>query len=137
MGTGVLPAQRHRALLSDLIDTRRSNAVQRTRPSYRRRNAWDARAGDILIGSHRQQVAASRSPGGRLRRGEGQDTLNIRLNTRCHHVPVRPDVRLQRVLQYYKNIENAHYKFIPMVHRTHADGSVSHVTGIVNITAED
>ena len=36
--------------------------------------------------------------------------------------------------KYYKNIENAHYKFIPMVHRTHYDGSVSHVTGIVNIT---
>ena len=39
--------------------------------------------------------------------------------------------------KYYKNIENAHYKFIPMVHRTHHDGSVSHVTGIVNISAED
>ena len=39
--------------------------------------------------------------------------------------------------KYYKNIENPHYKFIPMVHRTHYDGSVSHVTGIVNITAED
>src|SRR4029079_6708245 len=39
--------------------------------------------------------------------------------------------------KYYKNIENARYKFIPMVHRTHYDGSVSHVTGIVNISAED
>ena len=39
--------------------------------------------------------------------------------------------------KYYKNIENAHYKFIPMVHRTHYDGSVSHVTGIVNITADE
>jgi 2-polyprenyl-6-methoxyphenol hydroxylase-like FAD-dependent oxidoreductase len=39
--------------------------------------------------------------------------------------------------KYYKNIENVHYKFIPMVHRTHYDGSVSHVTGIVNITAEE
>ena len=39
--------------------------------------------------------------------------------------------------KYYKNIENAHYKFIPVVHRTHYDGSISHVTGIVNITAED
>ena len=37
--------------------------------------------------------------------------------------------------KYYKNIENTHYKFIPMVHRTHYDGSVSHVTGIVNISA--
>jgi hypothetical protein len=39
--------------------------------------------------------------------------------------------------KYYKNIENPQYKFIPMVHRTHYDGSVSHVTGIVNITAEE
>jgi hypothetical protein len=37
--------------------------------------------------------------------------------------------------KYAKNIENAHYKFIPMVQRTHYDGSVSHVTGIVNISA--
>ena len=35
--------------------------------------------------------------------------------------------------KYYKNIENAQYKFIPMVQRTHYDGSVSHVSGIVNI----
>ena len=39
--------------------------------------------------------------------------------------------------KYYKNIENAHYKFIPMVHRTYHDGRISHVSGIVNITAED
>jgi len=39
--------------------------------------------------------------------------------------------------KYYKNAENAHYKFIPMVNRTHHDGSVSHVTGIVNISADE
>jgi 2-polyprenyl-6-methoxyphenol hydroxylase-like FAD-dependent oxidoreductase len=39
--------------------------------------------------------------------------------------------------KYSKNIENPHYKFIPMVHRTHYDGSVSHVTGIVNISARE
>ena len=38
--------------------------------------------------------------------------------------------------KYSKNIDNPRYKFIPMVHRTHYDGSVSHVTGIVNISAE-
>jgi len=41
------------------------------------------------------------------------------------------------VCKYEKNRENPHYKFIPMVHRTQYDGSVSHVTGIVNITAEE
>jgi len=39
--------------------------------------------------------------------------------------------------KYFKNAENARYKFIPMVHRTHYDGQVSHVTGIVNISAEE
>jgi 2-polyprenyl-6-methoxyphenol hydroxylase-like FAD-dependent oxidoreductase len=39
--------------------------------------------------------------------------------------------------KYYKNIENPYYKFIPAVNRTYYDGGVSHVTGIVNITAED
>jgi 2-polyprenyl-6-methoxyphenol hydroxylase-like FAD-dependent oxidoreductase len=39
--------------------------------------------------------------------------------------------------KYYKNADNPHYKFIPFVHRTYYDGSVTHVTGIVHITAED
>jgi 2-polyprenyl-6-methoxyphenol hydroxylase-like FAD-dependent oxidoreductase len=36
--------------------------------------------------------------------------------------------------KYYKNRENADYKFIPAVHRTYYDGDVSHVTGIVTIS---
>jgi 2-polyprenyl-6-methoxyphenol hydroxylase-like FAD-dependent oxidoreductase len=39
--------------------------------------------------------------------------------------------------KYYKNVENAQYKFIPMVHRVCHDGTVSHVTGIVTITADE
>jgi hypothetical protein len=39
--------------------------------------------------------------------------------------------------KYYKNKENPRYKFIPMVNRTHYDGAVSHVTGIVSISAEE
>src|SRR4051794_16312774 len=39
--------------------------------------------------------------------------------------------------KYYKNIENAYYKFIPAVSRTFHDGSITHVTGIVNIADED
>ena len=39
--------------------------------------------------------------------------------------------------KYYKNRENPQYKFIPAVGRTYYDGAISHVTGIVNITAED
>ena len=39
--------------------------------------------------------------------------------------------------KYYKNVDNVHYKFIPSVHRTYSDGSVTHVTGIVTITADE
>jgi 2-polyprenyl-6-methoxyphenol hydroxylase-like FAD-dependent oxidoreductase len=39
--------------------------------------------------------------------------------------------------KYYKNVENPRYKFIPMVHRVCHDGAVSHVTGIVSISAEE
>jgi 2-polyprenyl-6-methoxyphenol hydroxylase-like FAD-dependent oxidoreductase len=39
--------------------------------------------------------------------------------------------------KYYKNVENANYKFIPMVHRVSSDGTLSHVTGIVTITPEE
>jgi hypothetical protein len=39
--------------------------------------------------------------------------------------------------KYYKNVDNTEYKFIPAVGRTCYDGNISHVTGIVNITAED
>jgi 2-polyprenyl-6-methoxyphenol hydroxylase-like FAD-dependent oxidoreductase len=39
--------------------------------------------------------------------------------------------------KYYKNIDNPYYKFIPAVNRTYHDGRLTHVTGIVNIPAED
>lgn len=39
--------------------------------------------------------------------------------------------------KYYKNVDNPSYKFIPSVRRTHYDGSVTHVTGIVKINAEE
>jgi hypothetical protein len=39
--------------------------------------------------------------------------------------------------KYYKNLEHAGYKFIPMVSRVSYDGSVSHVTGIVTISPEE
>ena len=39
--------------------------------------------------------------------------------------------------KYYKNVGNTAYKFIPFVHRTFHDGSVTHVTGIVTISADE
>jgi 2-polyprenyl-6-methoxyphenol hydroxylase-like FAD-dependent oxidoreductase len=39
--------------------------------------------------------------------------------------------------KYYKNKDHTGYKFIPAVHRTCYDGSVTHVTGIVTISEEE
>ena len=39
--------------------------------------------------------------------------------------------------KYYKNAGNDRYKFIPSVHRTYTDGNITHVTGIVTITADE
>ena len=137
---GFCPLNAIERSVSDLIDARGSNAVQRTAAVV---TAEDAIAmlepGNILI-----DCTGSKS------------LLRDHLTTRSGDVDGDSNtlkVRLEYALvitflygqtydcneycKYYKNIENAQYKFIPMVHRTHYDGSVSHVSGIVNITAED
>jgi hypothetical protein len=71
-----------------------------------------------------------------------------------HHVPGNVlDIRLEyaavitflygrpyecnEYCKYYKNMENAQYKFIPAVDRTVHDDGMCHVTGIVNISERD
>ena len=125
--------------VSDLIDARSSNPVARTAVVLTADDAIGLlEPGDILI-----DCTGSRS----LLRDHlttspdletGANTLNIRLEyalviTFLYGQPYDCNEHCK----YYKNVENAHYKFIPMVHRTHYDGSVSHVTGIVNISPED
>jgi 2-polyprenyl-6-methoxyphenol hydroxylase-like FAD-dependent oxidoreductase len=136
---GFCPLNSIEQSISDLIDAR-STGVERTKATV---TAEDAIAmlepGDVLV-----------------------DSTGSRSLLRDHLVPARGDVeedantvkvRLEYALvitflygqpydcnescKYYKNIDNARYKFIPMVHRTHYDGSVSHVTGIVSISPEE
>ena len=137
---GFVPLNSIEQSLSDLIDARGLNGVTRTTAVMTVEDAMGMlRPGDALI-----------------------DTTGCRALLRDHLVPssgeVQEDantvrVRLEYALiitflygqpydcneycKYYKNIENAHYKFIPMVHRTHYDGNISHVTGIVSVSAEE
>jgi 2-polyprenyl-6-methoxyphenol hydroxylase-like FAD-dependent oxidoreductase len=126
--------------ISDLIDARGRNPVERTAAVV---TAEDAMAmlqpGDVLIdctGSRsllRDQLVPGAGDG-----AEGANTVKVRLEyalviTFLYGQPYD----CNEYCKYYKNLENAHYKFIPMVHRTHYDGSLSHVTGIINISAED
>jgi 2-polyprenyl-6-methoxyphenol hydroxylase-like FAD-dependent oxidoreductase len=126
--------------LSDLIDGRTSNTVERAETVVM---AEDAMAmlepGDILIdctGSNSllrdHLVPASGQADGVT------NTLKIRLEYALVITFLYGQTyNCNEHCKYYKNRENAHYKFIPMVHRIHRDGMVSHVCGIVNITADD
>ena len=136
---GFCPLNSIERSLSDLIDARKSNAVQRTAAVVTPEEAVTMLTpGDILIDctGTRSLLRDHLVPGA----GEvdGANTLRIRLE----YALVIAFLYGQKYdcneyCKYNKNIENPRYKFIPMVHRTHYDGSVSHVTGIVNITAEE
>jgi 2-polyprenyl-6-methoxyphenol hydroxylase-like FAD-dependent oxidoreductase len=137
---GFCPLNSIERSISDLIDARGSSAVERTAAVV---TAEDAIAmlepGDILIdctGSN--SLLRDHLTTGFGEVNGGANTVKIRLEyalviTFLYGQPYD----CNEYCKYYKNIENAHYKFIPMVHRTHYDGSVSHVTGIVKISAED
>ena len=126
--------------VSDLIDARASNGVQRTAAVVTAEEAIAMlEPGDILIdctGSRsllRDQLAPSSGEA-----IEGANTLKIRLEYALVITFLYgQSYDCNEYCKYYKNAENARYKFIPMVNRTHYDGSVSHVTGIVNISAEE
>jgi 2-polyprenyl-6-methoxyphenol hydroxylase-like FAD-dependent oxidoreductase len=137
---GFCPLNSIERSLSDLIDARGPSGVERRAAVV---TAEDAMAmvepGDVLIDSTgSSSLLRDRLVPGSHEVGEDANTLKVRLE----YALVITFLYGQRYdcneyCKYYKNIENPHYKFIPMVHRTHYDGSVSHVTGIVNISAED
>jgi hypothetical protein len=139
-GLGLCPLNAIERSLSDLIDARQSHPVQRTAAAVTVEEAMAMLApGDILIdctGSKSllrdQLVPGAGAVDGRT------NTFKVRLEyalviTFLYGQPYN----CNEYCKYYKNIENPHYKFIPAVNRTYYDGSISHVTGIVNITAED
>jgi 2-polyprenyl-6-methoxyphenol hydroxylase-like FAD-dependent oxidoreductase len=137
---GFCPLNSIERAVSDLIDARPSNGVERTSAVV---TAEDAMAmlepGDVLIdctGSN-SLLRNHLIPGSGEADGDA-NTLKIRLE----YALVITFLYGQRYdcnehCKYHKNAENPQYKFIPMVQRTHYDGSVSHVTGIVNISADE
>jgi len=143
---GFCPLNSIERSISDLIDSRVSNAGQRVAAVQRTAavvSADDAMAmlepEDILIdctGSN-SLLRDHLTPGWAGVNG-GANTLKIRLEYALVITFLYgQQYDCNEYCKYYKNSENARYKFIPMVQRTHYDGSVSHVSGIVNITAED
>jgi 2-polyprenyl-6-methoxyphenol hydroxylase-like FAD-dependent oxidoreductase len=137
---GFCPLNAIERSVSDLIDARASNAVQRTAAVVTAEEAIRMlEPGDVLIDctGSKSLLRDHLVPGSGEADG-GANTLNIRLEYALVITFLYGQTYdCNEYCKYYKNIENAHYKFIPMVHRTHHDGGVSHVTGIVNITAAD
>jgi 2-polyprenyl-6-methoxyphenol hydroxylase-like FAD-dependent oxidoreductase len=137
---GFCPLNAIERSLSDLIDARGSNQLQRTAAVV---TAEDAMAmlepGDLLVDcTGARSLLRDRLVPGSEEADGGENTLLIHLE----YALVITFLYGQKYdcneyCKYYKNIESPHYKFIPMVHRTHYDGSVSHVTGIVNISARE
>ncbi|MES2306501.1 MAG: hypothetical protein V4558_13415 [Gemmatimonadota bacterium] len=137
---GFVPLNVIERSLSDLISARVSTPVQRFSGLV---SAADAIAmlepDDILIDctGARSLLRDQLVPGGDAT-SAGSNTVDIRLEyaiviTFLYGQPYE----CNEYCKYYKNADNPQYKFIPAVGRTCYDGAVSHVTGIVNITAED
>jgi 2-polyprenyl-6-methoxyphenol hydroxylase-like FAD-dependent oxidoreductase len=136
---GFCPLNSIERALSDLIDAR-GHSVERTSAVVTAEDALSMlEPGDVLIDStgsrsllRDQLTPTSDEP------AADANTVNVRLEyalviTFLYGQPYD----CNEYCKYYKNKANPKYKFIPMVHRTHYDGAVSHVTGIVNISAEE
>jgi hypothetical protein len=138
---GFCPLNAIERSLSDLIDMRRSNPVARIAAAVTAEEAMAMlEPEDILIdctGSNsllRDHVAP---PVGDAADGDA-NTFKIRLEYALVVTFLYSRTYVcDEYCKYYKNAENDRYKFIPAVHRTYYDQSVSHVTGIVNISEEE
>jgi hypothetical protein len=135
---GFCPLNAIERSLSELIESPRPRPVRRTAGVV---TAADAMAmlqpGDVLIdctGKH-SLLRDWLVPGG----GEpGANTFKVRLEYAIMVTFLYDQAyECNEYCKFYKNIENAYYKFIPAVSRTFHDGSITHVTGIVNITDDD
>ena len=134
---GFCPLNKIEHALSELIDARGAQPVRRTVGTVGVEEAMAMLApGDIVIDctGSRSLLRDQLLPGA----DDGANTYTIRLE---HALVITflygQPYDCNEYCKYYKNIDSPHYKFIPAVSRTCYDGSISHVTGIVNITAED
>ena len=137
---GFCPLNNIERSLSDLIDARQANPVERTAAVV---TAQDAMAmlqpGDVLIDctGAKSLLRDSLAPSDGAADGDA-NTFKLRLEYALVITFLYGRAYdCNEYCKYYKNIENAYYKFIPAVNRTYYDGHITHVTGIVSIPAED
>jgi 2-polyprenyl-6-methoxyphenol hydroxylase-like FAD-dependent oxidoreductase len=137
---GFCPLNTIEQALSDLIDARGSDGVERVPTALTAEDAVEMlEPGDILIDCTgcksllRDHLEPESGTG-----VEGSNTVSFQLeNAIVVTFLYGGRYACNEFCKYYKNAENASYKFIPAVDRTHYDGDVSHVTGIVVISPEE
>jgi 2-polyprenyl-6-methoxyphenol hydroxylase-like FAD-dependent oxidoreductase len=126
--------------LSDLIDARQAHPVQRTTTVVTVQDAMTMlQPGEVLIDctGTKSVLRDPLVPSAGVADGEA-NTFKLRLEYALVITFLYGEAYdCNEYCKYYKNIENAYYKFIPAVNRTYYDGRVTHVTGIVTIPAED
>jgi 2-polyprenyl-6-methoxyphenol hydroxylase-like FAD-dependent oxidoreductase len=134
---GFCPLNTIERALSDLVQSRKSNPVERRVAAMTMQDMLAMLAPqDILIdctGSNsvlRDHVSPPES-----RAGVGSNIFKIRLEYALVITFLYSKTYVcDEYCKYYKNAENDEYKFIPAVHRTFNDKGVSHVTGIVHVS---
>ncbi len=139
---GFCPLNDIERALSELIDARRPHPVQRTAGAVTVQEVMTMLAPDDIVidcTGARSLLRDQLVPG--AVEGSGAVDANT-FKVRLEHALVITFLYGQpydcnEYCKYYKNIDSPRYKFIPAVNRTCYDGSVSHVTGIVNITVDD
>ena len=137
---GFCPLNTIEQSLSDLIDARQSHPVRRVTTDITQEDALAMlEPGDIMIDcTGSKSLLRNQLVTGAGAVNDSANTFQIRLEYVLVITFLYDEAyACNELCKYYKNVENAQYKFIPAVNRTYHDGNISHVTGIVTISAED
>jgi 2-polyprenyl-6-methoxyphenol hydroxylase-like FAD-dependent oxidoreductase len=137
---GFVPLNTIERSLSELIDARGTGTVERVAGTVSAEQAMAmVEPDDTLVDctGSRSILRDALIPGSD-ESGPDRNTMQVRLETALvvtflysrHYA-------CNEYCKYYKNLENAEYKFIPAVHRTFYDGSITHVTGIIGISQDE
>jgi 2-polyprenyl-6-methoxyphenol hydroxylase-like FAD-dependent oxidoreductase len=137
---GFVPLKHIERSLSDLIDARPANPVRRTMATVTPQDAMAMlQPGDVLIDcTGTKSLLRDHLVPGAAEAEAAANTFQVRLEYALVVTFLYSQAYdCNEYCKYYKNIDNAYYKFIPAVQRTCYDGRITHVTGIVNIPAEE
>ena len=134
---GFVPLKTIEASLLELIETRGTGDVERIDGALDADGALAMlEPGDVLVDcTGTRSLLRDRLVPGDDPATPGDNTLRFRME---HALVITflysQHYECNEYCKYFKNAENHEYKFIPAVHRTWYDGSISHVTGIVTIS---